>query len=273
MEGDGTLPDKGDTLSESFDIAITETRNALNQKYADYATKDDNGDTVCDDDGNVVVDTAKLEEDGKLSEYNAEKAKLDALINNKSVYEKNLQIVADTSSYVSLDMDGKAVADAANANVVAEVDAENATIKAQSDAAIDAKVALAVDALKETSGAEGAVRIVGCDSKIILNGATFTSNTNDYSINGLTIQATAKTGAEAVNITTTADVDGIYDTIRDFFKEYNEVMKGMQESYNAASAGDYEPLTEEEMESMTDKQIEKWEKKLTTAALRKDSSF
>jgi len=102
----------------------------------------------------------------------------------------------------------------------------------------------------------------------------FESNSNNFQINGLTITAHAVTDDdEVITVTTDTDVDGIYNMVKDFFKEYNEVMKGMQESYNAASAGDYEPLTEEEMESMTDKQIEKWEKKLTTAALRKDSSL
>lgn len=120
----------------------------------------------------------------------------------------------------------------------------------------------------------GASRIAGADAKIYLNGAMFESNSNNFQINGLTITAHAVTDDdEVITVTTDTDVDGIYNMVKDFFKEYNEVMKGMQESYNAASAGDYEPLTEEEMESMTDKQIEKWEKKLTTAALRKDSSL
>ena len=47
----------------------------------------------------------------------------------------------------------------------------------------------------------------------------------------------------------------------DFFKEYNEVLKAMEEGYNAPSAGSYEPLTDEEQEALTDKQIEKWQEK------------
>jgi flagellar hook-associated protein 2 len=43
--------------------------------------------------------------------------------------------------------------------------------------------------------------------------------------------------------------------------------------YNAESADGYEPLTDEEMEAMTDKQIEDWEEQVKDALLRKDSTL
>ena len=88
------------------------------------------------------------------------------------------------------------------------------------------------------------------------------------------VQAKALTGEdEIITITTDTDVDAIYDKIKSFFKEYNELMTEMYTKYNAASAGDYEPLTEEEEEELSETQIEKWEKILTTAALRRDSTL
>lgn len=120
----------------------------------------------------------------------------------------------------------------------------------------------------------GATKIDGQDAVIELNGATFESTTNTFSINGLTIKATAETAEdEVITLTTDTDVDGIYNKIKDFIKEYNELMTEMYTKYNAPSAGSYEPLTEEEEEALTEKQVEKWEEKLTTAALRKDSTL
>ncbi len=125
-----------------------------------------------------------------------------------------------------------------------------------------------------SQGETGAVRIAGADAKITLNGAVFESNTNNFSINGLTVTVHALTNEdETISVTTETDVDGIYNMVKDFFTEYNEVMKAMEEAYNAASAGDYEPLTDEEMESLTDKQIEKWETKIKDAVLRRDSTL
>ncbi|NLL93031.1 MAG: flagellar filament capping protein FliD [Clostridiales bacterium] len=119
-----------------------------------------------------------------------------------------------------------------------------------------------------------AVRITGQDAIISLNGAKFTSSSNVFQINGVTITATAVTDPdEEISLTTSDDVDGIYDMVKDFFKEYNSLINEMDSLYNAASAGKYEPLTEEEEGELSDKQVEKWEKKLEDAALRKDSTL
>ena len=120
----------------------------------------------------------------------------------------------------------------------------------------------------------GAVKIDGQDAIIELNGAEFVSNTNNFQINGLTITTKSLTAKdEIITITTDTDVDAIYDKIKNFFKEYNELMTEISTKYNAASAGDYEPLTEEEQEELSETQLEKWEGILKTAALRRDGTL
>lgn len=118
-----------------------------------------------------------------------------------------------------------------------------------------------------------AVRIAGSNAQIELNGAVFENTTNNFSINGLTIQATALTGSEAVTITTDTDVDGIYDTIKDMFSEYNELIKTLDTALNADSAKGYEPLTDDEKESMSDDEVEKWETKIKDSLLRNDGTL
>ena len=121
---------------------------------------------------------------------------------------------------------------------------------------------------------KGASRKVGQDSEIELNGATFTSNSNNYSINGITIQVTAKTkDDEQVTITTDTDVDAIYKSIKDMFTEYNKLIKSMDEAYNADSSKGYEPLTDDEKSAMTDDEVEKWETKIKDSLLRKDDTL
>ncbi len=136
-----------------------------------------------------------------------------------------------------------------------------------------AKAANAVDVFNNatpTSG--GAIKISGSDAMIELNGAIFTSSSNSFSVNGLTIEAQAVT-TEAISITTAVDTQGIYDKIKDFLTEYNSVINEITKLYNADSAGDYEPLTDEEKDAMSDTQIEKWEDKIKDALLRRDSSL
>ena len=124
-----------------------------------------------------------------------------------------------------------------------------------------------------TTDSTSAVRIAGSNAQIELNGAVFENTTNNFSINGLTIQATALTGNEAVTITTDTDVDGIYDTIKDMFSEYNELIKTLDTALNADSAKGYEPLTDDEKESMSDDEIEKWETKIKDSLLRNDGTL
>lgn len=115
-------------------------------------------------------------------------------------------------------------------------------------------------------------RIAASDAEIVLNGATFTSSSNAIAVNGLTVNVLAKT-EEEIQFTTTTDYDGIYDTIKDFFSEYNELINEIDKLYNADSARKYDMLTQEQKEAMSDEEIEKWEGTIKASLLRKDNSL
>lgn len=121
-----------------------------------------------------------------------------------------------------------------------------------------------------------ATKIKGQDAIITLNGVEYTSATNMFKINGLSIEATGVTGEgkeKAITISTSTDTQGIYDKIKDFLTEYNTLINEITKLYNAESAKDYEPLTDEEREAMSDEQIEKWEGKIKSALLRRDNTL
>jgi flagellar hook-associated protein 2 len=126
---------------------------------------------------------------------------------------------------------------------------------------------------EQNGGGVGATYTVGQDALITLNGAEFESSNNVFEINGLTFTALSKTAAgETVTVTTQQDTDGIYDLIKNFIKEYDTVINELDKLYNADSADDYEPLTDDEKESMSDSEVEKYEQKIKDALLRRDSS-
>ena len=119
-----------------------------------------------------------------------------------------------------------------------------------------------------------AYKIDGVDAQITLNGAIFKSSTNTFDINGLTITVNKETaGNEVVTLTTAQDTDGIYDMVKNFLKEYNAIINEMDKLYNADSAKGYEPLTDEERDALSEKEIEKWEGKIKDAILRKDDTL
>ena len=164
------------------------------------------------------------------------------------------------------------------AGVKASYDSKNQRIYvAASDTGVENDFTLegdqdALRALKLTED-QGATRIKGQDSVIYFNGAEYTSSGNSYEINGLTIEALAETNGQEVSITTKTDTEGLYNKIKDFLKDYNELINEMTKLYGADSSKGYEPLTADEKDSMTDAQVEEWEKKIKDSLLRRDSTL
>lgn len=119
---------------------------------------------------------------------------------------------------------------------------------------------------------KAAKKIPGQDAEIELNGATFTSTTNTFEINGLTMTIHKETDEE-INLTTEQDTSGIYDMIKNFIKKYSELINEMDKLYNAESASKYEPLTKEEKDALSDTEVEEWEKKIKDSLLRRDTTL
>lgn len=125
-----------------------------------------------------------------------------------------------------------------------------------------------------TSIPEGMALIAASDSEVILNGAKLTSSTSTVSANGLDLELIGLTkDDEPITFSVTTDVDAIYDSVKNFLKEYNAIMKEMNELYNADSAKGYEPLTSEQKEAMTDEDVKLWEDKIKNSLLRRDSTL
>ena len=119
-----------------------------------------------------------------------------------------------------------------------------------------------------------AVKTTGVNAKIYLNDAIYESSTNVFDINGLTFTALSTTAAgQSVTVTTQNDVNGVYDMVKNFLKEYNSIINEIDKLYNADSAKGYEPLTDDEKDSMSDSEIEKYESKIKDALLRRDTNL
>lgn len=186
-------------------------------------------------------------------------------ISSKATGAKNdFTLSADADNTILSDLGLKSLSAEDRASYVEKCIIKNGIYEAK-DASEQAKAA--AKALNES-----ATEIDGSDAVIQLNGAIFTKDTNTFEINGLTITANAVTEDE-FTITTENDTDGIYDMIKNFIKEYNALINEMDKLYNADSAKGYEPLTDEEKEAMSEKEVEKWEEKIKGSILRRDSTL
>ena len=117
-------------------------------------------------------------------------------------------------------------------------------------------------------------------------GSTFTTvnrSSNSFEIDGVTFNVTGKAeGLEEENITFKANnnVDSVVDKIKEFVKEYNNIIDQIQGKVSEKLYGlennskeKFLPLTDEQREKMSDKEIEKWEEKAQIGLLRNDSTL
>ena len=232
---------------------------------------------------NLRKQLAELTADGYGSEEEFKKAKEDIqkkIDDNTAKLAEHQQVINDNQPYLDSEERLSSKVDELNADILSRIQND---VGGEVQAARD--IIARYDSGQLANSADSA-RINAKDAIIKLNGATFTSNTNTFSINGLNINAmetTVTTSVDengnvvendnAITINTTIDTKGIYDKIKKMFSEYNELVSYMDGLYYAESAKGYEPLTDEEKQEMTDKQIEDWEEKIKESLLRRDSTL
>lgn len=264
---------KAENLQKSIET-MEKNLEDIKKNYEEGGNTDgDFDDLVNNTDGALDTMKARIDELKAIEEpTEEEKAELNKLTGKLSYVEAYQKVqgsitesqtaLAEAESYYVTGDDGVKVA---SDKLTAEVKAE-----------LDAKIAKAQDVIanKDTLASSGdATKVKGEDALIYLNGAKFEGSDNTFEINGLTITCNAETNGKEITLTTQNDTSGIYDMIKGFIKEYSELINEMDKLYNADAAKGYEPLTEDEKYSMSEKEIEKWEEKIKDSLLRKDSTL
>lgn len=276
-EIDKKYADKGVTLDtpENYKTQI-ESKNArieeLNKKLNEA------GSPLTDAERELAEkELAQLQDEVKnLSEQKADAESLAA--NQENITKLNGQI-ADVEQYVTITTGTGANNETtyeavATAKLTTEVE-DRYIAKAEKASRVIAEYEAAQKNPPADSNAKngGATKVSGQDAVITLNGATYENSNNTFEINGLTFTALAETKDAPITVTTEQDVDGIYDMVKNFLKEYNSIINEMDKLYNADAAKDYEPLSDEEKDVMSEKDIEKYEQKIKDSLLRRDENL
>lgn len=236
---------KDDYTGDDFDVLINNTDGALDTLKADIEALEAKEDPT-------------EEETARLNELKGKLSFVEGYQDVQKQIDETQTSLDEVQSYIN-------------------ADDNTASDKLKSEVAdwLDEKITQAEDVLADTdrTGSKDATKVPGQDALIYLNGAKFESSGNTFEINGLTITCKAETGDEEVTLTTQEDTSGIYDMIKKFIKEYSELINEMDKLYNADTAKDYEPLTDEEKDAMSDEEVEKWEQKIKDSLLRRDSTL
>ena len=216
-------------------------------------------------DSGTLTDAERQQAETELADLQQEVIELSkkhALVSEVEGYEAEITRLNDRKTandqYVATDADGNVTA---KDRLIQEVEDSYYAKAQQSYKILHDAGAVSVKA----------TRVEGRNAKVTLNDAEFESSNNVFAINGLTFTALAET-TEEFTVTTQNDTDGIYDTIKNFLKEYNSIINEMDKLYNADPAKGYEPLTDDEKDELSDKEVEKWEEKIKASILRRDEN-
>lgn len=135
---------------------------------------------------------------------------------------------------------------------------------------------------------DGALEKEAKDSIIVYNDLMIKSQSNTIEVNGLTINIKQVTdnvtlgdnpslatlqSLTGTSVSVTKDTQATYDMVKKFVTDYNSLLKEMNTLYYAKTSKGYEPLTDEQKESMSDDQIKQWEDKIKDSLLRRDSTL
>lgn len=259
---------------ESLKKKQDELVKAYNEEYGSEDFDIKNSDSRVAKQDTLKKEIAKLEEqlkDENLSEE--DKATLTADL-NKAKGELSYLEGYDTN-LESIDEKNKRITELDTYYINEDGTAGTKTVE-EATADIEGKITKAQDVLANYDDLTGskAFKVDGEDAEITLNGAPFKSSSNTFDINGLTITCKGETAVgEKITLTTENDVSGIYDMVKNFIKEYSSLINEMDKLYNAESSKGYDPLTDEEKDSMSEKEVEKWEEKIKDSLLRRDSTL
>ncbi len=123
------------------------------------------------------------------------------------------------------------------------------------------------------------VTVQGEDAELVINPGiigkeqTLYRSSNTITANGVTYNLNRADASEVLNVSLTADTEKVFDNIVGFVEKYNEMIGTINEQLSAEYDRDYQPLTEEEKDAMSEDDIKMWEEKAKTGLLRRDSTL
>lgn len=124
--------------------------------------------------------------------------------------------------------------------------------------------------VKSGKDAEVTVKINGIEQ-------TFKRSSNSFEVDGLNLELkgtfNAATTAEEVTFSGKRETDDIVKNVKEMIEGYNKLLEEAVKESTVPRNREYKPLTDEQKEEMTEKEIEKWEKEAKKGVLCGESEI
>ncbi|MEN6313410.1 MAG: flagellar filament capping protein FliD [Clostridiaceae bacterium] len=114
----------------------------------------------------------------------------------------------------------------------------------------------------------------GKDAEAIIDGQRVIRSTNTFALNGATftlVKPHAAPASESETVSLSMNTEEIYNNVKGFVDKYNEVISFINTKLTEKYDRDYQPLTDEQKEDLSEEEIKKWETTAKTGLLKGDS--
>lgn len=123
------------------------------------------------------------------------------------------------------------------------------------------------DADNNSSCAKGKNVVPG---SVTVNGTILSLTGNTFTFDGVKFSL-KQNFASPVTVNVETDNDAVFNKIKNLVDKYNELIDKVNKKISEPVYKDYQPLTDEQREALSEKQIEQWENKAKSGLLRRDS--
>ncbi|MEO1814730.1 MAG: flagellar filament capping protein FliD [Acetobacterium sp.] len=114
----------------------------------------------------------------------------------------------------------------------------------------------------------------GVNAELEVNGVAIVRTSNNIEVDGVKIQLNELTATdEVLTVSMSADTTSLKDTIKSFVTDYNNMLDLMNGLIKEKASAEYPPLTDDQKEDMSEKEIEAWETKAKVGLLQGDSAL
>lgn len=175
-------------------------------------------------------------------------------------------------------------------NIISKINASNAGVTVSYSSITDKFTMTAKESgigeniiIEETEGnlmtafgltAEGGAQTVyGRNALLTVNGQEISRSSNNFVIDGVNIEllTTADENQVPITITMKEDSSGLLEPIKKFIGDYNTMIDMINGLVKESVYSDFQPLSDEQKDEMSEKEIEKWEEKAKSGILRSDN--
>lgn len=110
----------------------------------------------------------------------------------------------------------------------------------------------------------------GVNALLKVNGQEINRSSNNINIDGVKIELLEKT-SEPINVTMKDDATLLLEPFKKFVEDYNSMINLVNSLIKEKVYSDYQPLSDEQKEEMSETQIKNWEEKAKSGLLRGDT--